>query len=71
MQMLIEIKIYPLWHSVYVLVAGDLQDTGQIPVGSVQNAYVQMLNRGSGAKPASSDGQAQMLRDIPVTGQIR
>ena len=51
--------------------AGDLQDTGQIPVGSVQNAYVQMLNRGSGTKPASSDGQAQMLRDIPVTGQIR
>ena len=50
--------------------AGD--DTGQIPVGSVQNAYVQMLNRGSsGTKPASSDGQAQMLRDIPVTGQIR
>ena len=49
--------------------AGD--DTGQIPVGSVQNAYVQMLNRGSGTKPAPSDGQAQMLRDIPVTGQIR
>ena len=61
--------IYPFWYSVYVLVAGD--ESGQIPVGSVQNAYVQMLNRGSGTKPASSDGQAQMLRDIPVTGQIR
>ena len=47
---------------------GDLQGSTQIPVESVTNAYVQMINRGNCNGPASSDSQTPTMRNAPVTG---
>ena len=50
-------------------VLGDSQGGNQIPVESVTNAYVQMVNRGNINGPTSSDSQAPTLRTAPIPGQ--
>ena len=50
------------------LVVGDSQGSNQIPIESVTNAYVQMINRGNGNGPPSSDSQTPTMRNAHVTG---
>ena len=47
---------------------GDSHGSNQIPVESVINAYVQMINRGNSNGPVSSDSQTPTMRNAPVTG---
>ena len=41
---------------------------GNIPLESVTNAYVQMINHGNSNGPVSSDSQTPMMRNAHVTG---